>query len=72
MDLIEKAVYSASQAFPKGMQKDEFSSREIEREYLAELNGKRNLARTYLRISLDLFLSYFVKYSVFCDFKEFF
>ena len=52
MDSIDKAVYSASQAYPKelvGKQKEE-SSREIEREYLVELNGKRNLARTYIQI----------------------
>ena len=53
MDSIDKAVYSASQAYPKellGKQKEESSSTEIEREYLVELNGKRNLARTYIQI----------------------
>ena len=48
MDSIEKAVHSASQAFPKGPLSEESFSQDIEREYLAELNGKRNLARTYM------------------------
>lgn len=56
MDSIEKAVHSASQAFPKGPLREESSSQDIQREYLVELNGKRNLARTYIYIHINTFL----------------